>query len=86
MILQKNVASFVLLKLAGLLHDYFSVTRFGEMSPLWQYFKSLGQVFKSLFSVWQNFEPAGCPGLVENKRKEAGVADLKKIEPALEII
>ena len=35
-----------------------SVTRFGEISPLWQYFKSLDQICNSLFSVWTNFEPA----------------------------
>ena len=32
-----------------------SVTRFGEISPLWQCFKSLGKFCKGLFSVWQFF-------------------------------
>jgi len=34
-----------------------SVTRFGEMTPLWQIFKALGQNFDGLVSVEQNFEP-----------------------------
>ena len=34
------------------------VTRFGEILPLWQIFSSLGQLFKALFSVLQNFEPS----------------------------
>ena len=41
-----------------------SVTRFGEMTPLWQIFKALWQIFKALWqnfqglvSVEQNFEP-----------------------------
>ena len=34
-----------------------SVTRFGEISPLWQYFKRRSHFCKGLSSVWQNFEP-----------------------------
>ena len=33
----------------------YSVTRFLEISPLWHNFKSLGQCFETLFSIWQNF-------------------------------
>ena len=33
-----------------------SVTRFGEISPLWQHFKSLWRLFEGLFSLGQNFE------------------------------
>ena len=32
-----------------------SVTRFGEILPLWHNFKSLGQIFEGLFSIWQSF-------------------------------
>ena len=32
----------------------FSVTRFGEISPFWLKFTSLGQIFDSLFHIWQN--------------------------------
>ena len=35
----------------------YSVTSFGEISPLWQHFKSLGQNSESLFRIWQSFEP-----------------------------
>ena len=31
-----------------------SVTRFGEISPFWQKFTSLWQIFDSLFLIWQN--------------------------------
>ena len=31
-----------------------SVTRFGENSPLWQYFTSLWQLLGGLFLIWQN--------------------------------
>ena len=34
-----------------------SVTRFGEMLPLWQKFTSLWQIFDCLFLIWQNAEP-----------------------------
>ena len=34
-----------------------SVTRFGEISPLWQNFKSLGNFLNGLFSIWQTFVP-----------------------------
>ena len=37
-------------------YDTCSVTRLGKISPLWQYFKSLDQFCKGLFSVWLNFE------------------------------
>ena len=32
-----------------------SVTKFGEISPLWQNDMNLRQVGEGLFSVWQNF-------------------------------
>ena len=34
------------------------MTRFGEMSPFWQYFKSLRLLYEGLFSVERKFEPA----------------------------
>ena len=34
-----------------------SVTRFGEISPLWQNFKSLWLLFEGLICIGQNFEP-----------------------------
>ena len=34
-----------------------SVTRFGEISPLWKKFTSLWKIFDSLFLIWQNAEP-----------------------------
>ena len=34
----------------------FSVTRFGEILPLWHNFKSIGQIFEGLFSIWQNVD------------------------------
>ena len=34
-----------------------NVTRFGEISPLWQNLQSLWQFFEALFTIWQNFEP-----------------------------
>ena len=34
-----------------------SVTRFDEISPLWQHWKNLWQCFEGLLSIWQNFEP-----------------------------
>ena len=33
----------------------FSVTRFGKISPLWHNFKSLGQFFEGLISIWKKF-------------------------------
>ena len=33
-----------------------SVTRLGEISPFWQNFKSLRQIFEGLFLIWQNVE------------------------------
>ena len=33
------------------------MTRFGEISPLWQKFTSLWQIFDSFFLIWQNAEP-----------------------------
>ena len=33
------------------------MTRFGEISPSGQHFKSLRQVVESLVIIWQNFEP-----------------------------
>ena len=38
-------------------HIPISVTRFGEISPLWQKFTSLWQFLDSLFLIWQNAEP-----------------------------
>ena len=38
------------------LEDEYSVTRFGENSPLWHNFKSIGQNSQGLFSIWQNFD------------------------------
>ena len=35
-----------------------SVTRFGEISPLWQSFKRLWQFVKGLLSIWENFAPS----------------------------
>ena len=35
-----------------------SVTRFNEITPLWQNFKVFGNFLQGLFSIWQNFEPA----------------------------
>ena len=34
-----------------------SVTKFGEISPLWQHFMNLCQMFVGLFIVLQMFEP-----------------------------
>ena len=34
-----------------------SVTRFGEILPLWQNFESLWLLFEGLFCIGQNFEP-----------------------------
>ena len=34
-----------------------SMTRFGEISPIWYDFKSLGHLFGGLFSFWQNVDP-----------------------------
>ena len=34
-----------------------SVTRFGEILPLWQNFKNIGPFFDGLFCIGQNFEP-----------------------------
>ena len=34
-----------------------SVTRFHEISPLWQNFKVFGNIFEGAFSIWKNFEP-----------------------------
>ena len=34
-----------------------SVTRFGEILPLWLKFTSLWQICKGLFLIWQNAEP-----------------------------
>ena len=34
-----------------------SVTRFGEISPLWQHFINVCQIVEGLIGVWQMFEP-----------------------------
>ena len=36
--------------------DEISVTRFGEISPKCQHFKSLWQLLESLLNIWQNVE------------------------------
>ena len=33
------------------------VTRFGEISPLWQAFQSLGNFWYGFNSIWQTFVP-----------------------------
>ena len=35
-----------------------SVTRFGEITPLWWNSKRFGQLFEWLFIYWQNFKPS----------------------------
>ena len=39
------------------LYSTYSVTRFGENSPLWQHFTNLWQLFEGLIRMWQTFEP-----------------------------
>ena len=34
-----------------------SVTRVGEISPLWHNLTRYGQIFESLFSIWHSYEP-----------------------------
>ena len=34
-----------------------SVTRFGEISPLWHNFKNLWDIFEGLFCAWENVDP-----------------------------
>ena len=55
-------------------HNTTSVTRFGEISPLWQYFKSLGQfcivylvfsiililLWKIFYAIWPFFTVVNC--------------------------
>ena len=41
----------------GAFQFLFSVTRFGEISPIRRDFRSLWQTFECLICVWQNFEP-----------------------------
>ena len=36
----------------------FSETIFGEISPKWEHFKSLWQLFESLLNIWQNVAPS----------------------------
>ena len=38
-------------------HNTTSVSRFDEISPLWQKFKSFWPFLESLFRIWQNFVP-----------------------------
>ena len=33
------------------------MTRFGEISPLWQNFKNIWQFYEGLIGIWQTFEP-----------------------------
>ena len=40
-----------------MVYHLISVTRFGEISPIGQDFKSLWQNFKCLICIWQNYEP-----------------------------
>ena len=35
----------------------YSVTGFGEISPLWQTFNSFWPFIESLFRIWQNVVP-----------------------------
>ena len=35
-----------------------NVTRFGEISPIWQNLLSLWQYFEGIFSIWQSYETA----------------------------
>ena len=35
----------------------YSVTRYGEILPLWQKFTSLWQMFNGLYLIWQNTQP-----------------------------
>ena len=44
-------------KLKYTLSPSHSVTRLGEISPLWQKIPSLWQIFVSLFPMWQNAKP-----------------------------
>ena len=39
------------------LNQVSSVTRFGEITPLWHNYKRFGQFFEALFSIWHNFDP-----------------------------
>ena len=41
----------------GAFQFLFSVTRFGEISPIRRDFRSLWQTFECLICVWHNFEP-----------------------------
>ena len=33
------------------------MTKFGEISPLWQNIKNIWQLYEGLISIWQTFEP-----------------------------
>ena len=44
-----------------------SVTRFGEISPLWHNLKNLGYIFERSFSVWQNVDPTVTKKLIFGK-------------------
>ena len=37
--------------------EFSSVTGLSEILPLWHNFKSLGQSFEGLFSIWKKFDP-----------------------------
>ena len=37
-------------------NNKISVTRFGEISPIWQNFKTIWQLVEGSISVWQTFE------------------------------
>ena len=39
------------------LFDIASVTKFGEISPLWQNLKNIMQLYEDLISIWQTFAP-----------------------------
>ena len=45
---------------------YTSVTRVGKISPLWQKFRSIRQIFDSLFLIWQIRDIIGLIFIVAN--------------------
>ena len=44
-----------------------SVTRFGEISPLWHNLKNIGYIFEGSFSIWQNVDPTVTKKLIFGK-------------------
>ena len=56
--IKKTLRAFLLKKLQLRLSSFLrkkgrSVTRFGEILPLWHNFKSIGQIFEALYSIGQ---------------------------------